>query len=79
MPTGKQFTLSIGIVTQGAPINDDAKLNTGSPVGLATSAPPSVSPDHLGAGPGQDNVTIASAEAAHILCAAKLFLFWGSC
>ena len=64
--------LSMGMVTQGAPINEDAKLNTGSPVGLATRALPSVSPDHLGAGPGQDNVMMASATGAHILCACRI-------
>ena len=64
--------LIMGMETQGAPINEDAKLNTGSPVGLATRVPPSVSPDHLGAGPGQDNVMMASATGAHILCACRI-------
>ena len=72
MPTGMLSTLSIDIVTLGASINEESKLKIGSPVGLGDSAAPSLSPNHFGAGLGQDRVTIASAKGAQFLCASLI-------
>ena len=71
MPTGRLSTLSIGIVTQGAPMIEEAKLKMGSPVGRAVKFVSSLSPSHNGAGPGHDNVIVASATGAQNLCASR--------
>ena len=71
MPTGRLLTLSIGMVTHGAPMIEEAKLNIGSPVGLAAKVVLSLSPSHNGAGPGHDNVIAASATEAQNLWASR--------
>ena len=57
----------MGIVTQGAPTIDEAKLKMGSPVGRGAKFVSSLSPSHNGAGPGHDNVIAASATGAQNL------------
>ena len=53
-----------GIVTAGANSVELGALKTKSPVGRGASGCPGTSPDHSGAGPGQDSVMIASASGA---------------
>ena len=72
MPTGMLLTVSIGIVTLGASINEEAKLKIGSPVGQGDSAASSLSPNHFGTCPGKDRVTIASAKGVQLLCASLI-------
>jgi hypothetical protein len=59
------------MVTQGAPIIEDAKLKIGSPVGREARLVSSLSPVHIGAGPGHDNVIAASATEEQNLWASR--------
>ena len=59
----------MGIVTHGAPMIEEAKLNMGSPVGRAAKVVSSLSPSHNGAGPGHDNVIAACGTEAQNLWA----------
>ena len=70
-PTGILSTLNIGIVTQGAPIIDDAKLKIGSPVGRSVGS--TWSSFQIGAGPGHESVIIPSSTDEQHLWASRAY------